>query len=81
MAIVFLVAIAGCEKTKVEEAVDLQKGALRRELFAECMKLLPAGPNHTKYNDWAEVVETCNSHSLYLLNTTCPGKTCNWKPE
>ena len=34
---------------------------LRREIFKECMQLLPAGPQETKYNDWDEVVEECDN--------------------
>jgi hypothetical protein len=36
------------------------RGELRRQYFVECMKLLPAGPTGTKYNDWAEVVSECD---------------------
>lgn len=32
---------------------------VRREAFKECMSSLPAGPNSTVYNDWAEVVNEC----------------------
>ena len=33
---------------------------LRRELFERCMKLLPAGPVSTQYNDWDDVVDSCD---------------------
>jgi hypothetical protein len=33
----------------------------RREIFQQCMKLLPAGPQVTKYNDWDEVVRQCDA--------------------
>ena len=39
---------------------------LRREIFNECIKNLPAGPTSTKYNDWDEVISECSSTSYYL---------------
>lgn len=33
---------------------------MRQKLFKECMALLPAGPQSTKYNDWDEVVDQCD---------------------
>ena len=38
---------------------------LRREIFKECMQLLPAGPQETKYNDWDEVVIKCDRVAYY----------------
>lgn len=38
---------------------------LRREIFQQCMKALPAGPQATKYNDWNEVVGECESVAYY----------------
>jgi len=38
---------------------------LRREIFQQCMKALPAGPQATKYNDWDEVVGMCESVAYY----------------
>ncbi len=38
---------------------------MRRELFKECMQLLPAGPVATHYNDWAEVVDQCEQRAYY----------------
>lgn len=32
---------------------------LRSELFQKCMQILPAGPVKTHYNDWSEVVDSC----------------------
>lgn len=32
----------------------------RRQFFKECMASLPVGPQSTQYNDWDEVVESCN---------------------
>ncbi len=38
---------------------------LRREIFQQCMKSLPAGPQATKYNDWDEVVGKCETVAYY----------------
>lgn len=34
---------------------------MRAALFASCMRALPAGPVSSQYNDWDEVVATCES--------------------
>ncbi len=34
---------------------------LEREVFKECMTLIPKGPERTVYNDWDEVVGECRS--------------------
>lgn len=55
--------LAGCTKSDfVAPKVDQ---CLRREIFEGCMKLLPAGPQSTQYNDWSEVVEECESAAYY----------------
>lgn len=38
---------------------------IRAELFKQCMAILPAGPVATKYNDWAEVVDECESAAYH----------------
>ena len=48
------VAVAGCG--------DARTTANRcdyMEAYDRCMAKLPAGPNSTVYNDWAEVVDEC----------------------
>lgn len=39
---------------------------LRQRLFFECLGKIPKGPEHTKYNDWDEVVEVCGREAYYL---------------
>lgn len=35
---------------------------MRREIFQQCLQALPKGPEHvSNSNDWAEVVEACES--------------------
>jgi hypothetical protein len=54
--------LAACSK----DDKPLANQCLRRELFNECMKMLPAGPVATKYNDWDEVVAECGSQAYYM---------------
>ena len=57
-----LLLLAACSKDDKRVANQ----CLRRELFNECMKMLPAGPVATKYNDWDEVVAECGSQAYYM---------------
>jgi hypothetical protein len=47
-------ALSACEPNYADDK------CLRQKLFAECMKMLPAGPTATHYNHWGEVVEACD---------------------
>ncbi len=38
---------------------------LRSQLFEACMKDLPAGPQKTHYNDWDDVVDSCETSAYY----------------
>jgi hypothetical protein len=38
---------------------------LRAQVFEKCMRVLPAGPVATQYNDWDEVVSECGRQSYY----------------
>lgn len=54
--------LAGCSDPPQRTwAIDQ---CVRREAFKECMAALPAGPQATKYNDWDEVVDQCDTVSL-----------------
>jgi hypothetical protein len=68
--------LAGCAKPAAEvvrdEKKDAERGLLRHEYFVQCMKLLPAGPQQTQYNDWDEVVEACNQAAWYQANQVIP---------
>lgn len=52
--------------------------ALRAELFKTCMQILPAGPVSTHYNDWSEVVDSCedsaNRQSKRLAKADASGR-------
>lgn len=64
LSVLLLAACSRDDKPFIDERVANQ--CLRRELFNECMKSLPAGPVATKYNDWDEVVAECGSQAYYM---------------
>lgn len=55
-AFLLAVVLTGCEM----DTTGLDQ-CQRQELFRQCMKLLPAGPEATKDNDWAEVASACDN--------------------
>ena len=59
-----LIACGKDDKPFIDERVA--NLCLQREIFNECMKMLPAGPVATKYNDWDEVVSECGRQAYYL---------------
>ncbi len=65
-------ALAGCAQssdTRDTRPYDpMARSIYRDQLFNDCMKALPAGPQSTRYNDWAEVVDECDSNSFYRAN-------------
>ncbi len=54
--------LAACEPSPEHSTPDQ---CLRAQLFQQCLKALPAGPQSTKYNDWNEVILACDSASFY----------------
>lgn len=59
-AIVLSVFLVGC--APVTNGVDQ---CMRSELFIQCLKSIPKGPDSTKYNDWDEVIKECQNASYY----------------
>lgn len=57
---VAILTLTACEPTP-KYGIDQAKYA---ELFDSCMRLLPAGQQSTKHNDWDEVVKWCNYVAL-----------------
>ena len=60
-ASLFTVGFGGCadpDQTRADQC-------MRREIFQQCMKALPAGPKATMYNDWDEVVGKCEDVAYY----------------
>ena len=57
-----LALLQGCGDGPSSKIVDRCKQVV---LFQTCLVSLPAGPAATKYNDWDEVVDACNSAAFY----------------
>ena len=64
LLLLLLIACGRDDKPFIDDRVS--NLCLQREIFNECMKLLPAGPTATKYNDWDEVVAECGSQAYYM---------------
>lgn len=63
-----LVALTGCESRAEQEAVHAERiaryqreQATRKVIFQDCLARIPKGPERTQYNDWSEVVESCDN--------------------
>lgn len=60
LALLFSVLVlTACGDKPVYESKNVVDQCLRNKLFEQCLKVVPAGPLATKYNDWDEVIETC----------------------
>lgn len=60
----------GCDRPADPLAVE--KAEYRERLFVQCMSLVPPGPRVTHYNDWAEVIDACDSRAYYTMNQRYP---------
>ncbi len=83
-AVIASIPLSACgpsQETK-EQSVDTDQ-CLRVELFERCMKLLPAGPKHTQYNDWDEVVSECETaaYQQSLRSKKHIKPECRWKDD
>ncbi len=61
-ALAATLVLAGCDVPEKDWGADQ---CLRIELFQQCLKALPAGPQSTQYNDWNEVVAQCQNAAYY----------------
>jgi hypothetical protein len=71
ICILFLLTIVSCRNQ--ERTVD---NKLRIEIFNECLKNTPKGPERTVANDWDEVIVECRNTSI-ILSEICV-KNCNY---
>lgn len=56
------------EKIKSKTCIDQCK---RTVLFQQCLKIVPKGPQTTKYNDWDEVIQKCESSAYFQSKIKC----------
>ena len=71
---VALLSLSGCE---MPERYALNQ-CKRREIFAMCLAKVPPGPAVTTYNDWSEVIDSCDDSARkqsYALPSNIP-KRC-----
>jgi hypothetical protein len=57
-AVALTLALTACDGPI---GVSTPDQCMRAELFASCMRALPAGPAAPQFNDWDEVVTACES--------------------
>ncbi len=70
VAALAVVSLTAC----VQERDVSYEQALRVQLFNDCLARIPKGPEVTRYNDWDEVVQTCDNTAYYQSqgNTLTP---------
>lgn len=61
LTVLLVLGMAGCDLP--EQTTNNQ--CLRAEIFKQCLAQIPEGPERTVYNDWAEVVDACESAAYY----------------
>lgn len=61
LIVLILLLLAGCGEEITSQPRYVTDYTLRAERFDTCMKALPPGPMRTQYNDWAEVVDSCDA--------------------
>jgi hypothetical protein len=68
---VLILVLMGCDwmEPKYEWVTDQQ---LRQELFFKCLDKIPQGPTTTKYNDWDDVIEECDSAAYRMAQKKVP---------
>jgi hypothetical protein len=66
LLIITILGITACNsETQIMAPANIIDQCMRPKLFEQCMKLLPAGPVATQYNDWDEVVSECGRQAYY----------------
>lgn len=64
--IVLTFLLVGCGGEVVTNTTPVVDVCLQKIYFDDCMKLLPAGPTTTNYNDWSEVISECTNSARLL---------------
>lgn len=56
-----MAVLTGCDA----EGTSRPDQCLRAKIFTDCLKNAPTGPKQTKYNDWDDVVDSCEQAAYY----------------
>lgn len=67
IVLALVILLAGCGEPGGYTTTDQ---CLRVELFQQCLAKIPPGPAETVYNDWDEVVESCETSAYYQSQRT-----------
>lgn len=60
--VLLMVLLAGCDVPKPPQ----NNQEIRERLFFQCLVAIPKGPEHTKYNDWDDVVAECGKQAYMM---------------
>jgi hypothetical protein len=64
VVILSVLVLSACSDDKpILKSANIVDQCLRNKLFEQCLKVVPAGPLATKYNDWDEVISTCGGEA------------------
>lgn len=70
--VIAALALAGCNNPFAAQPICYEVPANEAQVQAnliQCLNSVPAGPQATKYNDWAEVVEACQQAARSNVET------------
>lgn len=56
-----LMVLAGCD----DKGLSNYRQAEKERVFFKCLEKIPKGPVKTHYNDWGDVVDSCNHFATY----------------
>ena len=62
LALLVGLALTACDPTP-EQQQYARSTSLQQTSFKECVAAVPAGPQTTTFNDWAEVVSHCRDYA------------------
>lgn len=66
IVVAFIALLAGCDASEQRARTPEPDQCMRREIFKECLALIPKGPQSVhNSNDWQEVVAECGEVALY----------------
>lgn len=55
------VSVGGAYYSERDDVKRVSDRCEKQVLFERCLARIPKGPNSTVYNDWAEVIDECQS--------------------